>query len=939
MKHFYSLILLFICFNTLLAQEGTIRGTIHDKTTGEVIMFANVLVLENSLGETSDLDGNYELSLEEGTYTLEFSYVGYQNLKVEGVSVKANEISLVDVNISESSEILETVVVTAKQVQNTAAAINTLKRKSINLLDGLSSQTFKRTGDSDASAAVKRVTGVSIEGGKYVYVRGLGDRYSKTTLNGLELPGLDPDRNTVQMDVFSTNILDNILVYKTFSPNLQGDFSGGLVNIVLKDFPEEKSMNISAGMAYNPNFHLNENYLTYEGGKTDWLGMDDGTRALAIDPRVTTDIPSPSGASLPEKQKMEAISNSFSNTLGAIKQKSGLNHKFSFDIANQFKLKKGTLGALFATSYSRSFQFFENVEYNRFLIPQNNIQSNELLGRYFQKGSYGQDEVFWNLFGGIAYKNNKHKIGLYVLQNQNATSKAGQFTRDNVEGSDATISFDNLEYQERSVSTLILQGKSVINDDFSVEWAVTPTFSTLDEPDIRSTGFDVEGENYIFPTTSANAVRIFRNMEETNYTAKVDLTHKINVKNKKGVLKTGFYGTTKERNYRIDNYTVGAFPNLPSTQYLGDANLILNDENRYSVETGIGTYIRGSFQPSNVYAASQTILAAYAMAELPITKDFKVITGARLENTTNNYTGQNQSGTRILNDSTVLKSFDILPSLNMVYNLSDNQNLRLSANKTLARPSFKEISFAQIQDYLSGITFIGNIEIKKTDVYNLDLRYEFFGTSGQNVSISSFYKRFLNPIEMVAFNEAAPNNITPRNIDNADLAGVEFDIKKNLSFVNIPNLTIGANMSMIYSNVKRSEVELNSKRLVARDREDISETRQMVGQSPMIINAIVGYNNIDKGIEANIAYNVQGEKLVLVGIGANPDVYEKSFHSLNIRLAKSIGLNKNWKVSLSADNLLNSKRQKVNKSFNASDRNFELFQPGTTFSLSLGYSL
>lgn len=227
-RRLFSTLILCLLVSTISAQTGSVRGLLTDAQSGEPIMFANVLVKETGTGTTTDLDGNYSLTLDPGTYSLEFSYVGYSTLGVTDVEIAAGKDTELNIQITEESQMLDEVVVTAAQIRNTETALLAIQRRAPGLLDGISNQSFKRTGDSDVGSAIKRVTGVSVEGGKHVIVRGLGDRYSKTILNGMDVPGLDPDRNSVQLDIFPTNLVDNIIVYKSFTPDLPGDFTGGM---------------------------------------------------------------------------------------------------------------------------------------------------------------------------------------------------------------------------------------------------------------------------------------------------------------------------------------------------------------------------------------------------------------------------------------------------------------------------------------------------------------------------------------------------------------------------------------------------------------------------------------------------------------------------------------------------------------------------------------
>jgi len=244
-----------------LAQQGTLKGTVTDTNTAETLIGVSVVIEGTTTGTSTDLDGQYSLKLEPGIYTMVFSYISYATQTITDVNVKADEVTVLDVRLNDKAEELKEVVVTAKKVRNTETALLTLQKKAANVLDGISSETFSRTGDGDAGAAIKRVTGVSIEGGKHVYVRGLGDRYTKTILNGLDVPGLDPDRNTIQMDIFPTNLIDNIVINKTFTPDLPGDFTGGMVNIETQDFPETKTLNFSYGTSFKPGTHFNDDFI------------------------------------------------------------------------------------------------------------------------------------------------------------------------------------------------------------------------------------------------------------------------------------------------------------------------------------------------------------------------------------------------------------------------------------------------------------------------------------------------------------------------------------------------------------------------------------------------------------------------------------------------------------------------------------------------------
>ena len=260
-------LLILLLITQLAFSQSTISGSIIDGDFNEPLPFANVLIKETGEGGTTDFDGKFSIEVAPGNYTLIFSFVGYQTLEVNDIDASSGDVQDIEITMTSAAEGLEEVIVSISARNNTIESVLAIQKKSASLLDGLSSQSFKNIGASDMASAIKQVPGVSVLGGKYVYVRGLGDRYTKSILNGIDIPGLDPDRNTVQMDLFPTNILSNVLVIKSSTAELPADFTGGIVNIETKDFPSEKENSISISADYNPNYHFNNDFLSYKGVK------------------------------------------------------------------------------------------------------------------------------------------------------------------------------------------------------------------------------------------------------------------------------------------------------------------------------------------------------------------------------------------------------------------------------------------------------------------------------------------------------------------------------------------------------------------------------------------------------------------------------------------------------------------------------------------------
>ncbi|MBT8189781.1 MAG: TonB-dependent receptor, partial [Bacteroidia bacterium] len=397
----------------------------------------------------------------------------------------------------------------------------------------------------------------------------------------------------------------------------------------------------------------------------------------------------------------------------------------------------------------------------------------------------------------------------------------------------------------------------------------------------------------------------------------------------------------KDRDYEILSYQMNV-RDQESLNFSGDPDEYLLADKIWTPETDKGTYIVGNFEPANSFEATQTIMGMYAMNEFPVSEKLKAVYGVRFEMFEHKYTGQNNAGTIVYDNKKVNSSTDFLPSANFIYALKERTNLRASYSRTLARPSFKEASIAQIYDALSDRTFIGNIELDNTYINNFDLRFENFGLNSRMFALSGFYKTFTDPIEIVAFSGSAPDNLQPRNVGDGTVYGVELEFRTKLDFITskFETIRMGGNVSFIQSEVEMDKSpggEYESRVINARDGEIIKETRQMQGQAPYILNGYLNYIHPDRTWEANMSYNVQGSSLAVVGIGINADVYNKPFHSLNFKITNKLGHDKRTSLSWGVNNILGSKRQKIYDSYRASEQLFELFEPGRTISFSLGY--
>lgn len=965
MKH---LLIVLFCLATSLAwaQNGIIRGTVIDDATGETVIGANISIKETSAGAVSDLDGQFSIEIEPGVYNLQVTYIGYQALTIEEIGVRAGEVTVVgEIRISESSLELQEVVVSAKTIQTTEAALLTVKKKSAVMLDGISSARMELTGDATAVEAAKRVTGVSVEGGKYVYVRGLGDRYSKTTLNNVEIPGLDPDRNTLQMDIFPTNLINNIVVSKNFTADMPADFTGGLLNVEIKDFPEEKIFNLSVGTSFNPNMHFNSNFLTYEGGATDFLGFDDGTRALPQGAGLQN-IPTPiSGAS---KEEITDFVSSFNPTLGATRQTSLLDLSAGISLGNQFSLKKknaetgrdAKLGYIFSLAYKTDYKYYDDVIYGEY---QRVIDPDVFDMRYatIQNGEVGERNFLIGALGGIAFKTRYSKIRLTAMRLQNGESRAARFRIDNdgeaVGQSGYIAASDNLEYNQRSLTNFLLNGTHVAkNSGWEIDWRLSPTFSSSEDPDIRKTAFTQTPVDTLFVAgAGGNPARIWRSLSELNAVAKIDISKDYSLMGSGAKLRFGASHSYKQREYEILFFDIQFFgsQDWPNP----DPSVVLNPENLYPNRPNSIYYQSGNNDPNpNAYESNVNNTGAYLSNEFSPLPNLRTILGVRAENYVQRHTGRDQryaSGDiengRNLDNEKVLESLDFFPSVNMIYSINEQQNLRASYSKTIARPSFKELSFAQILDPITNRIFNGSLftysdwngNLTETRINNFDLRWELFMEKGQLLSISGFYKQFDNPIELVRIPEQQTSTeYQPRNVGDGLLYGVELEFRKDLNMLShsLRNFNISGNLTFVESRIDMTATEFNSRKSYEKTGETVEDTRQMAGQAPVVINAGLSYSSQSAGLEAGLFYNVKGRTLFIVGAGLFPDIYNEPFHSLNFSLNKKIGKEKKTAIDFKVANILDDRLENLYQAMNAESRPFDSFRPGRAFSLGLSHN-
>lgn len=949
-KHTFLFFVLIGMIAPLQAQMGTIQGIIRDSEGNEALSGATVRLMKDSTvlgGAYSEDDGSYTIQAKPGTYRLVFSYISYANQTLDNVVVKAGETTTHDIALGIDAQKTgdeNTVVITDKVIKNTESALINIQRRSTSVVDVISLEQVKRAGDGDAGSAMKRVTGVTVEGGKYVYVRGLGDRYSKTLLNGAEIPGLDPNRNSVQMDMFPSNLIDNLIVHKTFSPELPGSFTGGLVKITTKDFPQAFTFSAGTSFGYNSAASLRDDFLTGTRGKLDFLGFDDGTRALPA-PLSNSGyiVPDISFSDPVKANAIDQATKAFSTPLAPETMSSGLNHSHNITIGDQKPLGGRPFGYIASLSYSDTKTAYQDYQQGRWVLSDNVDQTTQLTPQVTLAGSNSIREVLWGGLVNLSYLPHlNHQFSVNYMHNQAGTSNASYLTG-GLQKDDPNLVFETRVngYTQRAMDAFQLKADHKFGI-LKADWIASYTRSSQDEPDLRffsndytadDSLYDIQRNLYTAPS------RYFRKMSENNLDSKVNFSIPFTQwSDLTATIRFGGAYTYKDRKFfeRRFEYVAGnsslTYNGTPA-DYFAEENLgVLGTDNNGLYQYGL--YISDASELRNNYIGEQSVAAAYAMTELPLTAQLRFVGGARLE-TTDILMVSKDPGVA----QGQLNNMDILPSANLIYALRQDavkniMNIRASYARTLARPVFRELAPYASFDFVGDITLIGNPNLQRTLIDNFDLRWELFPTTAELVSVSAFYKDFSNPIELVINPLSANLEGNYRNVTSAQVYGLEFEFRKQLGFLTpaLKNFRAGGNLTLIRSQQTIAADELAQIRALNPYAE---ETREMFGQSPYTVNGDVAYVNDTIGLTVSVNYNVFGPRISAVSRGGTPNVYEMPRQTLDASISKDLG--KNWSLTLRGRNLFDPTYRRVHQ-FAGKEFIYSSYRLGRTVTLGLSYT-
>ena len=869
---------------------GVLKGLVVDSETGEPLPGAVVMVEASSFGTMVGVDGRYTLMAPVGVHTIRSELIGYSTLTVTEVEIPQGKPGELNLTLTQEVIALDMqIVVTAEAVQSAEAGLLKIQQKSDKVTDGISAELISKTSSSDAGDALKRVTGVTMVG-KHTYVRGLGGRYSNTLLNGAKVPSPEPNRVVVPMDMFPANLLDHVQIAKTFTPDLPGDFAGGSVQIVAKEFPENLTLSFSTSAGYNSQSTF-QDIRTYTGGNTDFIGVDDGTRALpdiiqenAGDQRVI----SKGGNAGPDdpgfyRDELEQFGEAFKNIWSPKETNAPLNHGYSFSLGNEVTLGgERKFGYVVALNYSNNHSFTE--EKRRVFTVGSNDQLNTKVD--YDVESSVNDILWGGVLNGSLRLSAFHNIALKSMYNRSAEDEARIFTGLNDDRQKYWRDY-RLRYIERGLLSNQFQGKHYLYNflDSDLEWKLTYANVKRNEPDNREVIYERSDEDSaweLFVNNSQSGSRHFYDLDEDEFSASIDwsipfrapvgLASKIKV----GGLYSQKDRTFEVRRLRFLKLLPADIPWPPPADFFIDVTAppeeLFTPEN-ISSDIDVDRFeITESTNYEDGYTADHEITAAYATLDMYITEIIRFVGGARYERAKQNLELSNPLGLPYnpgIGDTTAsLDNEDILPCANLVYALTDKSNIRLGYGRTLARPDFRELAPYEFINYVGGYAEKGNPKLKRTLIDNFDLRVERFPRPGELLAFSVFYKKFTDPIEQV-IQPTAQLRISYDNAESAESYGFEVEVRKALDFLaeELKNFSVNTNFTFMETEVtipeKAGQVQTSS-------------NRSLQGQSPYVVNVMLAYDDLNRGTSSSLMFHQFGRRLTDVGGQGNPDTYEES---------------------------------------------------------------
>ncbi|MDR2824164.1 MAG: outer membrane beta-barrel protein, partial [Prevotellaceae bacterium] len=853
------------------AQTGNVAGAVSDKKTGESIVGATVLIEKIGKAMLSDLDGQFAFKgVPAGQYKLKITFVSYQTANID-VKISEQETTQIQVELEEAVNALREVSVVAVRKQDTELAMLTAMKASLNVVSGVSAQQIARSQDKDAGEVIKRVPGISIIDDKFVIARGLAQRYNNVWVNNSAVPSSEADTRAFSFDIIPSSQIENIVIVKSPSPELPADFSGGFIKVATKSIPSENGFQVSYCGGFNTQTHF-RNFEAAAGSATDFLGFDNGLRTL------NTSVP----ARLDNNDFAQidfATKNGFNNNWTIQTRKPLIDQRFAAALNRKWKTGSGQqFGLVASLNYSYTSCTFADMDNSRYGV-YNSLTDKPVYIYKYTDDVYNTDVRVGAMLNFSIILNENHRLEFRNIFNQLGKDRYTQRTGFMYISGEYVQQLQEYLYSSRSAYSGQLAGNHTLSKN-KVDWTLGFSYSNKNQPDRRriertENSFLDDAHYGMMRVEAGDIKRDFVDLNELSYSFAGNYSRDFDLGKITPTLKAGIFGEYKSRNYQTRSFfylwNADAFPSdfsycdvenkILITENLGADKLYLyedTDHSRYS------------------YSGSNALAAGYMAVNLPFNK-WNIYAGLRAEHNNmqvTNFTTLKGDRTRTRNYA----QFDLFPSVNATYNFDTKNLVRFAYGASVNRQEFRELSPSTYYDFDIFSFIKGNPQLKAANIQNFDLRYEFYPTPAELISVALFYKNFRNPIEWTYHNAGETYIYTFENAEVANNFGLEIDLKKELAFIGLRDLFLTFNGALISSRVTFSE---------GSEEHD----RPMQGQSPYLINAGLFYKNERGQWNAGLLYNIIGRRIVGIGkadasAGGSinnelPDMYEMPRHALD----------------------------------------------------------
>lgn len=855
----------------MFAQNGTVTGTILDKEfNNEPLPFANIIIKGTKQGTSTDENGKYSISLKPGSYTLVIGYLGYENKEIP-FTIKANEKKVINHTLEASGVQLQDVVIVQTVLKEKESVLLQEQQKAVEIKQAIGAQELSRKGVSNAEAAVTKTSGVTKQQGvKNVVVRGLGDRYNSTSLNGLALPSDDPEYKNISLDFFGTELIQNVGINKTFGSSILGDVGGANIDITSKELGKDKEIEVSFSNGIN-NQTVNENFKLIDG--TNWFGTQRTSNTISS---ITV--------------------YDFRNNLKPNEQKGQVNSGFSISGGRKFNVGNGKLSLFLVGSFDNSYLYTEGN------IKQTNSLGQVYLNQDFNKYNYNVSQLLMN---NMKYKfGNGNSIALNNILIHNNNQTYGDYFGEN--NPEQTGDLELLVRQQVNDNLLFVNqliGDFKITDKLKYHIGLALNTVTGNEPDRRSNNYLFRDGFFAPQTNSAGEnERFYSNLKEKDLVANSFFNYDFSAENKTRIFELG--GDVR---YTKRDFQSIIFNHDFSTRTAIDVNnpdLIFDqtslDNGIFELETGRGTASNPRVFDPFTYNAVRFIGAGYGKYTHSFNENLVAVVGLRGEFAFQEAKYDTNISNSATNGKANLEDLYLLPSLSLKYNFNENSILRFNTSKTYTYPQFKEIAPFKYQDV--SFSSQGNPDLEPSQNYNFDLKFERFFGKGELVSVTGFGKQILNPIARSEI-PSGGNTLTYLNIgERANVFGIELELRKNI--LNNPeddatknSLSFGVNASYLYSrvNLDRNSVAQFTK-----------STSELEGATPILVNSDLTYTRKLKNeslLTSTLVLNYFSDRVYSIGTRGFENIVEKSIPTLDF--VTRLNINKKYNVSFKGQNLLN----------------------------------